>query len=107
MDLTEFYLQEKNIIKDLGTYTEKCFAFHEFFDFSKYHAFILPIIHFKNLKIWMTIYGYVYYSPSPDHIEVELGGIQVLRHHDFDLFWSTHPPYHQMSSFPIPTIKMT
>ena len=21
-----------------------------------------------------------------------LGGIQVLRHHDFDLFWPTHPP---------------
>ena len=36
-----------------------------------------------------------------------LGGIQVLRHHDFDLFWPTHPPYHQTSSFPIPTLMMT
>ena len=34
-------------------------------------------------------------------------GIQVLRHHDFDLFWPTHPPYHQTSSFPIPTSMMT
>ena len=36
--------------------------------------------------------------------EITLGGIQVLRHHDFDLFWPTHPPYHQTSSFPIPTL---
>ena len=38
---------------------------------------------------------------------VALGTIQVLRHHNYDLFWPTHPPYHQMSSFPIPTLKMT
>ena len=35
------------------------------------------------------------------------GTIQVLRHHDFDLFWPTHPPYQQTSSFPIPTLMMT
>ena len=35
----------------------------------------------------------------------DLGTIQVLLHHDFDLFWPTHPPYHQTSSFLIPTLK--
>ena len=38
---------------------------------------------------------------------VMYGGIQVLRHYDFDLFWPTHPLYHQTSSFPIPTLMMT
>ena len=36
-----------------------------------------------------------------------LGTIQVLRHHDFDLFWPTHTPYRQTSAFPIPTLNMT
>ena len=36
-----------------------------------------------------------------------LGTIKVFRHPDFDLFWPTHPPYHQTSSFSIPTLKMT
>ena len=40
-------------------------------------------------------------------LQSRVEGVQVLRQHGFDLFWPTHPPYQQMSAFPIPTLNMT
>ena len=57
----------------------------------------------RSWLIWINI-GLKLQSCTPTHW---LGTIQVLRHHDFDIFWPTHPPYHQTSSFPIPTLNMT
>ena len=76
-------------------------------------------------NVWPKLIGnFTYKKISDDHYQIHisnkdelwfllildlssLGTIQVLRHHDFDLFWPTHPPYQQTPSFPIPTLNMT
>ena len=87
-----------------------------FLEPSKCISYLHWTLKVSNLLSMHTLYYYEnpckYIAINPQwyllqNLPFELGGIQVLRHHDFDLFWHTRPPYHQKSSFPIPTLMMT
>ena len=75
---------------------------------NNYNIFAFAIVHYFRLIQDSNSLGLEWKSLGQARQAVVMyGGIQVLRHYDFDLFWPTHPLYHQTSSFPIPTLMMT